>query len=108
MGDSPTKILYGIDAVIDRHFFSDEDIALGHSHFQKRSCNRFSKNAPKSFDGKALVAAMYVHIENNLAKRPDGRTPSSKNWHLRSTEDHHLISVLAPPAGQAFLKKLGA
>jgi hypothetical protein len=92
MSDSPTKILDGIDAVIDRHFFSDKDIALGHSHVQKRSCNAFSKNAPKSFDGTALITAMYDHIENNLAKRPDGGTPSPKNWHLRSTGDHHRIS----------------
>jgi len=92
MSESPTKILDGIDAVIDRHFFSEEEITRGHSHVQKRSCNTFSKNAPKSFDGAALVAAMYNHIENNLAKRPDGRTPSSKNWRLRSTKDHHLIS----------------
>ena len=93
MSDSPTKILYGLDAVFDRHFFSDEENARGHNHFQKRSCNAFSKNAPKSFDGAALVTAMYDDIENNLAKRPDGRTPSSQNWHLRSTKVHHLIST---------------
>ena len=92
MSDSPTKIIDGIAAVIDRQFFSDEEIALGHNYVQKRSCNTFSKNAPKSFDGAALVTAMYDHIEKNLAKRPDGRTPSPKNWRLRSTEDHHRIS----------------
>lgn len=92
MSDSPTKILCGIDAVIDRHFFSEEEITRRHSHVQKRSCNAFSKNAPKSFDGAALITAMYDHIENNLAKRPDGRTPSSKNWQLRSTKDPHRIS----------------
>jgi len=92
MSDTSTKILDGIYPVIDRHFFPDEEIARGRSHVQKRSFNTFSKNPPKSFDGVALVAAMYDHIEHNLVNRPKGRTPSSQNWRQRSTKDHHLIS----------------
>jgi hypothetical protein len=92
MSDSPTKILEGVEEVIDRHFFADERFA-GYRYFQKRSCNALSKSPPKSFDGAALVAAMYERIENNLANRPKkDRTPSPQNWHLRSTKDHHLIS----------------
>ena len=90
MSDSPTKILYGIDAVIDRHFFAEEQFH-GYRYFQKRSCNAFTKNPPKSFDGAALITAMYDCIENNLGKRPDGKTPSPQNWRLRSTNDHHLV-----------------
>ena len=90
MIDGPTKILDGMEAVIDRHFFSIEEIARGHRYFQKRSCNAFSKNPPKSFDGAALVTAMYGGIENSLAQRPDDRTPSSENWKLRSTKDHDM------------------
>jgi len=92
MIDGSTKILDGIDAVIDRHFFSTEEVTRGHRYFQKRSCNAFSKISPMSFDGSALVTAMYDCIENNLGKRPDGRAPSSQNWQMRSTKDIHLIS----------------
>lgn len=92
MSDSPKKILEGVEEVIDRHFFADERFP-GYRYFQKRSCNKLSKSPPKSFDGAALVTAMYDCIENNLANRPKkDRTPSSQNWLLRSTKDHHLIS----------------
>lgn len=91
MSNSSEKILEGVNEVIDRHLFAGEELPH-YRYFQKRSCNKLSKSPPKSFDGAALVAGMYQCIEGNLAKRPDGRTPSSKNWNLRSTKDHHLIS----------------
>ena len=92
MSDSPTKILQGVDAIIDSHFFSDEKLR-GYSYCQKRSCNALSKNPPKSFDGAALVAAIYARIEHNLANRPTEKrpTPSAQNWRLRLTDDEQLI-----------------
>lgn len=91
MSDSQTKILAGIDEVIDSHLFADERFPR-YRYFQKRSCNALSKTAPKPFDGAALVAAMYQRIEANLAERPHDRTPSLQNWQLRSTKDPHRIS----------------
>jgi hypothetical protein len=75
---------------IDRHLFADGRFP-GHRYFQKRSCNALSKSSPTSFDGKALVAAMYERIQANLAKRPECRAPSSQNWLLRPTHIDHLI-----------------
>lgn len=91
MSDSQTKVLAGIDEVIDSHLFADERFPR-YRYFQKRSCNALSKTVPKPFDGAALVAAMYQRIQANLAERPHDRTPSLQNWQLRSTKDPHRIS----------------
>jgi hypothetical protein len=89
MSDSSEKVLEGVKEVIDGHFFTDEKVRE-YRYCQKRSCDEFSENPPQSFDGVALVAAMYQCIEANLYKRPIDRTPSSQNWRLRSTKDHDL------------------
>lgn len=86
-----TKVLHGVDAVIDRHLFSNESLQ-GYRYFQKRSCNELSKSPPSTFNGGALVDAIYKCIETNLANRPsEHRTPSAQNWRLRSTDDPEAI-----------------
>lgn len=90
MSDQKSKILAGIEEVINSHLFAD-GMFSDFRYLQKRSCNELSRNPPNLFDGKALVTALFERIQENLAMRPNGRAPSSKNWHLRSTNVHHLI-----------------
>ena len=90
MSDNKSKILAGIEEVINSHLFADGMLS-DFRYLQKRSCNELSRNPPKSFDGKALVTALFERIQENLAVRPNGRAPSSQNWRLRSTNVHHLI-----------------
>lgn len=77
------SILEGVNTVIDSHFFTSDKFTK-FRHEQARSCNALSKAPPNSFDGSALIAAIYDRIEENLLQRPD-RRPSSDNWKLRST-----------------------
>jgi hypothetical protein len=89
MSDSSEEVLEGVKDVIDSHLFTDGKFRE-YQYSQKRTCIEFCENPPKSFDGVALVAAMYRRIEDNLHKRPIDRTPSQQNWRLRSTNDHDL------------------
>ena len=90
MSDSSTKILEGIDDVINSHLFVDGRFTPDYTYSQRRSCNELSETAPMSFNGAKLVADMYQCIEANLDKRPANRTPSPENWKLRSTKDHDM------------------
>lgn len=79
-------IFDGVDARINSYLFSDARYSFRH----KRSCIALSKAQPDSFDGSALISAIYRRIEENLSGCPN-RPASSKNWTLRATDTENAI-----------------